>query len=109
LIYPHLRAGTLPLSAGRAPCSNRYESPRVRFTLVDARSGIKMPGWVVRDHGYVFGLREWYKSHQLMPGAWSRKARSETGESSWSQTQRASKDWVRTLMVGNDGGLVFRC
>src|SRR5574341_1760987 len=70
LIYPHLRAGTLPLSSRtRTLFPTAYESPRVRFTLVDGRSGLKMPGWVVRRHGYVFGLREWYKSHQLMPGS----------------------------------------
>ena len=70
LIYPHLRAGTLPLSVRtRSLFPTAYESPRVRFTLVDARSGIKMPGWVVRDYGYVFGLRDWYKTHQLIPGS----------------------------------------
>ncbi len=70
LIYPHLRAGTLPLSQRtQSLFPTAYESPRVRFTLVDARSGIKMPAWVVREHAYVFGLREWYKSHALIPGS----------------------------------------
>ena len=110
LIYPHLRAGTLPLSARtRSLFPTAYESPRVRFIMVDARSGIKMPGWVVRDHGYVFGLREWYKSHQLMPGSLVAIKRGQRpGEVIVeAKTQRASKDWVRTLIVGNDGGLVF--
>jgi hypothetical protein len=58
LIYPHLRAGTLPLSERtRSLFPTAYESPRVRFTLIDARSAIRMPAWVVREHGYVFGLR----------------------------------------------------
>jgi hypothetical protein len=110
LIYPHLRAGTLPLSIRtRSLFPTAYESPRVRFTLVDARSGIKMPGWVVREHGYVFGLREWYKSHQLMPGSLVAVRRGQKpGEVIVeAKTQRAAKDWVRTLIVGADGGLVF--
>ncbi|HUI88937.1 MAG TPA: hypothetical protein VLX61_09445 [Anaerolineales bacterium] len=110
LIYPHLRAGTLPVSLRtRLLFPTAYESPRVRFTLVDARSGIKMPGWVVREHGYVFGLREWYKSHQLMPGSLVIVRRGQRpGEVVVeAKTQRSAKDWVRTLIVGADGGLVF--
>jgi len=110
LIYPHLRAGTLPLSARtRALFPTAYESPRVRFTLVDARSGVKMPAWVVREHGYAFGLREWYKSHQLIPGSLvSVRQGQRPGEVIVeAKTQRSSKDWIRTLMVGADGGMVF--
>ncbi len=110
LIYPHLRAGTLPLSERtRALFPTAYESPRVRFTLVDARSGLKMPAWVVRRHGYVFGLREWYKSHQFMPGSLVAVRRGQKpGEVIVeAKTQRSAKDWIRTLIVGADGGLVF--
>ncbi|MCC6569611.1 MAG: hypothetical protein IT315_10275, partial [Anaerolineales bacterium] len=39
LIYPHLRAGTLPVSARvRSFFPTAYESPRVRFTLVDGKT-----------------------------------------------------------------------
>ncbi len=110
LIYPHLRAGTLPLSERtRSLFPTAYESPRVRFTLVDARSGIKMPAWVVREHAYVFGLREWYKSHALIPGSLVSVRRGQKpGEVIVeARVQRASKDWIRTLIVGADGGLVF--
>ncbi len=110
LIYPHLRAGTLPLSGRtRALFPTAWESPRVRFTLVDARSGIKMPAWVVREHGYAFGLRDWYKSHQLIPGSLvSVREGPKPGEVIVeAKTQRSSKDWIRTLIVGADGGLVF--
>ncbi len=110
LIYPHLRAGTLPLSERtRALFPTAYESPRVRFTLVDARSAVKMPAWVVREYSYVFGLREWYKSHQLMPGSLVSVRRGQKpGEVIVeAKTQRSAKDWIRTLIVGADGGLVF--
>jgi hypothetical protein len=110
LIYPHLRAGTLPISARAMKLfPTAYESPRVRFTLVDGKTGQKMPGWVVREAGYVFGLREWYKSQQLMPGSLVQVKRGrQPGEVIVeAKTQRAAKDWVRTLIVGTDGGMVF--
>lgn len=110
LIYPHLRAGTLPLSQrARSFFPTAYESPRVRFTLVDGKTGARMPAWVVRPGGYVHGLREWYKSHSLMPGSLVEVKRGEKpGEVVViARTQRATKDWIRTLMVGADGGMVF--
>jgi len=110
LIYPHLRAGTLPMSArARKLFPTAYESPRVRFTLVDGKTKQRIPAWVVRDNGYVFGLREWYKMHQLIPGSLVQVRKGENpGEVIVeAKTQRASKDWVRTVMVGTDGGLVF--
>lgn len=110
LIYPHLRAGTLPLSERtRSLFPTAYESPRVRFTLVDARSAVKMPAWIVREHGYAFGLRDWYKSHQLMPGSLVvvRRGQKPGEVVVEAKTQRSSKDWIRTLIVGADGGLVF--
>lgn len=110
LIFPHLRAGTLPLSARvRSLFPTAYESPRVRFTLVDGRTKKRMPGWVVRDHGYVYGLREWYKANELMPGSLVRIQRGDQpGEVIIeAKTYRATKDWVRTVIVGADGGIVF--
>jgi len=110
LIYPHLRAGTLPISAqARKLFPTAYESPRVRFTMMDGRTKIKLPGWVVRKHGYVYGLREWYKAHQLMPGSLVEVRRSDKpGEVIIeARTQRSAKDWVRTLIVGADGGMIF--
>ena len=110
LIYPHLRAGTLPLSARvRSLFPTAYESPRVRFTLVDGRTTQRMPGWVVREHGYVFGLREWYKANELMPGSLVQIRRGDhPGEVVIeARTYRSTKDWVRTVIVGTDGGVVF--
>lgn len=110
LIFPHLRAGTLPLSARvRSLFPTAYESPRVRFTLVDGRTKKKMPGWVVRQHRYVYGLREWYKANELMPGSLiSIQRGNNPGEVIIeAKTYRATKDWVRTVIVGADGGLVF--
>ena len=109
LIFPHLRSGTLPLSARVRPLfPTAYESPRVRFTLVDGKTKQKMPGWVVREHGYVFGLREWYKANDLMPGSLVRIRRGEhPGEVIIEAKTYRTKDWVRTVIIGADGGMVF--
>jgi len=110
LIYPHLRAGTLPISArARKLFPTAYETSRVRFTLVDGKTKQRIPAWVVLEHGYVFGLREWYKSHQLIPGSLVQIHKGEQpGEVIVGvKSQRSSKDWVRTVMVGTDGGFIF--
>ena len=110
LIYPHLRAGTLPVSSRvRLFFPTAYESPRVRFTLVDGRTRERIPAWVVREHGYVYGLRDWYKSNALIPGSLVRIRRGDhAGEVIIeARTYRATKDWMRTVIVGADGGVVF--
>ncbi|HLA06615.1 MAG TPA: hypothetical protein VJ022_04170 [Anaerolineales bacterium] len=110
LIYPHLRAGTLPVSNRVSSFfPTAYESPRVRFTLVDGKTRQRMPAWVVREHGYIFGLREWYKANELFPGSLVRIRRGDNpGEVIIeAKTYRATKDWIRTVIVGADGGMVF--
>ena len=110
LIYPHLRAGTLPMSARtRKLFPTAYESSRVRFTLVDGKTKQRIPAWAVLKNGYVYGLREWYKLHRLIPGSLVQVQRGENpGEVIVEvKNQRSSKDWVRTVMVGTDGGFVF--
>ena len=110
LIYPHLRAGTLPMSPrARKLFPTAYETERVRFTLVDGKTKQRIPAWVVLTHGYVFGLREWYKAHALIPGSLVQLRKGENpGEVIVEvKSQRSAKDWVRTVMVGTDGGFVF--
>lgn len=110
LIYPHLRAGTLPLSNRvQSLFPTAYESPRVRFVLVDGKTGDRMPGWVVREHKYVYGLQDWYKANELMPGSLvSIRKGEQAGEVVIeASTHRSTKDWLRTVIVGADGGVVF--
>lgn len=110
LIFPHWRAGTLPITSRvQSMFPTAYESPRVRFTLVDGQSGDQIPAWVVRKERYVSGLRDWYETHELMPGSLVKIRRSENpGEVIIeAKTHRTTKDWVRTVIVGADGGIVF--
>jgi len=110
LNFPHWRVGSLPLSSRidhLFPTS--YEAPRIRFMLVDHKSGESFPGWVVREKRYVIGLHEWYESQGLIPGSLVRVKRGkEPGQVVISvDSQRSSREWIRTVLVGSDGGTVF--
>lgn len=110
LLYPHLRVGTLPLTARVKPFfPTAYEAPRIMFTLIDGENGDKIPAWVVREDGYVFGLEEWYRQRELMPGSILRirKGKKPGEVIIQADTQRSRRDWVRTVLVGTDGGMVF--
>jgi hypothetical protein len=110
LIFPHLRAGTLPLSAKlRHLFPTAYEAPRVRFTWVDGTTGEKFPGWVVREKRYIFGLAEWYRKYSLIPGSIVLVQRGKVpGEVIIrAETRRPTRDWMRTVLVGSDGGVVY--
>jgi hypothetical protein len=110
LIFPHWRSGTLPLSTRIEDLfPTAYETPRIRFMLVDGDTGEKFPGWVVRSKRYVFGLREWYESKGLIPGSiiWVRRGKRPGEVIVQSGGRRPSREWIRTLLVGSDGGIVF--
>ena len=110
LLYPHWRLGTFPISERiRSFFPTAYESPRIRFTLVDGKTGEKIPAWVVRENRFAYGLKEWYAEKKLIPGSLIEirpgKAPGEVIVNA--QTHRRKKDWVRSVLVGADGGLVF--
>jgi len=110
LIYPHWRAGTLPLSNRiQSIFPTAYEAPRVRFWFVDGETKEKFPAWVVRQEKYVYGLEEWYKTRGLIPGSLVQLRRGQQPGEVIINTgnQRASRDYLRTVLVGTDGGIVF--
>ncbi len=110
LLFAHWRAGTLPLTSRIQTCfPTAYEAPRILFTLVDGETGEKFPGWVVRKGGYVFGLAKWYQERELMPGSIVIvRTGDEPGEVIVQvDAQRSRRDWVRTLLIGADSGIVF--
>ena len=110
LLYPHLRAGTLPLSDQVSRLfPTAYETPRIQFTFVDGETNEKISGWVVRSHRYVYGLREWFERQNLIPGSLVTIARSPNpGEVVIkSGRKRSTREWIRTALIGSDGGLVF--
>ena len=110
LIFPHWRAGTLPLSSRITrffPTAD--EAPRIQFLFTDADTSDQFSGWVVRPSSYVFGLKEWYEKHGLMPGSIIKLIRSDRqGEIRIHvEKRRQNREWVRTALIGADGGIVF--
>lgn len=110
LIFPHWRAGTIPLSKSIARLfPTAYEAPRVRFLFVDEETGKEFAGWVVRPNRYVFGLREWIEEKELIPGSlFVIKQGNEPGKVVIKALKKKStKEWLRTVLVGTDGGVVL--
>lgn len=71
LIYPHRRAGTLPLNwrvRHIFPAARR--STRIWLTLVDAHDGETFTGWVMPRERYVYGLLPLYEKYQIPIGAY---------------------------------------
>jgi len=110
LIYPHLRAGTLPLTSNlKRLFPTAYETPRIKFDFVDGKTKSKFPGWVVRPDHYIYGLSEWYEQQGIIAGSLIRVSRGDhPGEVVIEPVnQHNSKEYIRSMVVGADGGLVF--
>jgi len=102
LTYPHRRAGTLPLSNQlRRMFPTAYQAPRVRFTFVDAENGDEIPGWVVRQGGYVYGLKTWIENHEILTGSYITVERTDDpGKVKIGfDSRNPRKEWVRTARV----------
>ena len=109
LNYPHWRIGSIPLTSNTRPIfPTALETQRVKFKLIDAK-GQEISAWVVRPFSYVYGLREWYEEMELMPGSIIKiKPGKEQGEVLIQpEKKRSNREWIRTLLIGADGGIVF--
>ena len=110
LTYPHWRAGTLPVSNRVKPLIPfAYESERIRFTLIDQKTNEEIPAWVVRKNKYIFGLKEFFNKNGLIPGSMITIHKSSNPGKVFieARIRRPTKEWVRTVLVGRDGGIVF--
>ncbi len=110
VIFPHWRVGSLPLSSRlRSMFPTAYEAPRIRFILVDGRTGQKFPGWVVRSERYVFGLDEWYRENEVPVGGLIRvRQGDQPGEVKVQAVDRRRRnDWIRTVSPTGSGQLGF--
>jgi hypothetical protein len=76
--------------------------------MIDTR-GQEISAWVVRPFNYVYGLRDWYDEMDLMPGSIIKiKPGKEPGEVLIQpEKKRSNREWIRTLLIGTDGGVVF--
>jgi hypothetical protein len=109
LIYPHWRAGTLPLTVrtrGLFPQPTGHHAPVV---LVDGQSGDRMQGWIVREESFVYGLEDWYGRHKLPAGAHIKLERTRDPRviNVDFQALRLKHLWVKVAAV-QAGKLVFQ-
>lgn len=110
LTFPHWRAGTLPLTEKlKQLFPTAYETPRIKFDFVDGNSQAVFSGWVVRPSKYIYGLKDWYTKEGFIPGSLIHVSRgNKPGQVVVkAEKQRNAKEWIRTVLVGADGGIVF--
>jgi hypothetical protein len=108
LTYPHWKSGTLPLSSRLACVFPTGRTHRIRFIFVDDKTGKEMPGWVVREGRYVYGLEEWYESLNIPVGAYLElRQDKEPGRIVIRpRSLRSRREWVRVALPV-EGRLTF--
>lgn len=110
LSYPHWRAGSLPITQKtRHVFPTALESENIQIDFQVPQSQERISAWVVRPHRYVIGLREWYLSQNLIPGSIVEITPTKNPGVVKIQPEhkRSNKEWIKTVLVGADGGLVF--
>lgn len=109
LIYPHRRAGTLPLNIHtRQIFPTARRAPRIYVTLVDGQDGEEYIGWVVHREHYVYGLEPFYNKHQVPIGGYvSVRKGEEPGKIVVDiPAHRPRSEYIR-LVVPKGDGLAF--
>lgn len=105
IIYPHRRAGTLPLNAkNRHIFPNAERTSRIWITLVDKEDGEEYTGWVIPDGKYVSGLGPIYRKYSLPIGGYVTISRGdEAGKIVLDfSSYRARTEWIRLLTPKGD-------
>lgn len=108
LTYPHWKSGTLHLSKRLARVFPSGRTHRIRFTFVDGDTGEEMPGWVVGEGRYVYGLKEWYEKQDVLVGAYLELERGEKPGVVVIRlcSRRPRREWVR-IALPVEGRLTF--
>jgi hypothetical protein len=104
LLYPHRRAGTLPLNAKTRMIFPSARTPRIYVELVDMSDGEKFTGWVVHEHQYVYGLEPFYAKHHFPIGGRLTVERGEgPGQINLSfEGYKARTEWIRMFVPSAD-------
>ena len=110
LTYPHWRVGSLPLTArSQVFFPSGTASQRTQFTFLDRAKQNQFPGWVVHEHGYVYGLAEWYESNNIPVGAYIKLERADDRHTVAIDfvPRRMQREWTRMVSRNADGVLGF--
>jgi len=109
LNYPHRRVGTIPLTSKTEGLFPKGGTGHMMITLIDGRTGEKMLGWVVRQHQYVYGLKEWYDKNDMPVGVYITLKRTDDPLAivvDYLPRRRKKREWIRIAMVAG-GRLSF--
>jgi hypothetical protein len=110
LNFPHWRVGSIPLTQKISHVfPSAFESERIKITLLDRDNDQEISAWVVRPFNYIYGLQKWYEDKELMPGSIINLEKSEDPGVIYIQAQkrRSNREWIKTVLVGADGGIVI--
>jgi hypothetical protein len=101
LLYPHRLLGTIPLNSRILPLFPPSNSPRQRVVLLDEITNEPIEAWVVREHRYVYGLKDWYTEHEIPIGGFIElKPGLEPGVVILSyDRRRPQREWMRLATV----------
>jgi hypothetical protein len=99
LIYPHRRAGTLPLNDRVMSIFPSATTAHIWITLVDAQDGEEYTGWVIPKERYVLGLGPLYEKYQVPIGAYVSVSKGDTHDkiAVRFRTHKARSEWVRLM------------
>jgi len=105
LLYPHRRAGTLPITANNQHVFPfAYTTTRIWIKLVDVNDGEEFVGWVVPNQRYVLGFDPLYKKYRLPIGAKITVKQGKTPEQIEvdAHVHKARTEWVPVFSLQGD-------
>lgn len=104
LIYPHRRAGTLPLNARIMDIFPSATTSHIWITLVDAEDGEEFTGWVIPEKRYVSGLEPLYQKYRVPIGAYVTVSKGDSTDriDVHFNTYKARSEWVRLMEPRGD-------
>jgi hypothetical protein len=108
LNYPHNRVGSLPLTPRTRQIFPQGDGHHTMITFVDG-SGDAMPGWVVHEDNYIYGLKGWYQQNKIPAGAYIKlRGTSDplTVKINFAR-RRMKREWVRVASI-KGGRLTFQ-
>ncbi len=110
LSYPHWRVGTIPLTPKiKSVFPTALQTERVKISFHDPDYNETILAWLIRPVNYVYGLRDWYDDHDLIPGSViSLEKTDDPGKIIIrAQKKRSNREWLKTILIGADGGIVL--
>lgn len=105
LPYPHLRAGTLPLTGQVAAILPARNGGIGVVTLVDEANDERLTAWISYENQYVSSLAAWYGRHEVPAGAFLTIGRTDDPSVftlGYRAKRRTQREYVRVALATED-------